>query len=102
MRGAARLRHVRDPAPGARTGRCGACVRFGHFPFYWWGEDGQWHRNEDRFEKAGVSAHYWRHPDGVPRPGAVSSYGRTGPQVLHAGIPLAVRPSGLLACGPAT
>lgn len=70
--------------------------RIGHFPFYWWGEDGQWHLNEDRFEKTGVSAHYWMHPDGVPRLGAVTSYGRTGPQVLHVGIPLVgVAPSAL-------
>ncbi|MFE2140711.1 hypothetical protein ACFXA3_02960 [Streptomyces sp. NPDC059456] len=62
--------------------------RVGHFPFWWFAKDGQWNLSEDLFEKAGVSAHYWRHPDGVPRLGAVTSYGRTGPQVLHAGMPL--------------
>ncbi|MFE2541684.1 hypothetical protein [Actinacidiphila glaucinigra] len=35
-----------------------------------------------------MSAHYWTNPDGVPRLGAVTAFGRTGPQVLHAGIPL--------------
>ncbi|MFD7625502.1 hypothetical protein ACFV7Q_05550 [Streptomyces sp. NPDC059851] len=70
--------------------------RIGHFPFWSFGTAGQWNLSEDRFEKAGVSAHYWRHPDGVPRLGAVTAYGRTGPQVLYAGLTLVgVTPSAL-------
>ncbi|MFB6808279.1 hypothetical protein [Streptomyces sp. NPDC056387] len=70
--------------------------RFGHFPHWRFGKAGQWHLGEERFEKAGVSAHYWRYLDGVPRLGAVTSYGRTGPQVVHAGIQLVgVTPSAL-------
>ncbi|MFE9468845.1 hypothetical protein ACFYNW_35505 [Streptomyces virginiae] len=70
--------------------------RIGHFPHWWSGKAGQWFLSEDRFEKAGVSAHYWTHPNGVPRLGAVTSCGRTGPQVAHAGIPLVgVSPSAL-------
>lgn len=70
--------------------------RIGHFPFWSFARAGQWNLSEDRFEKAGVSAHYWRHPDGVPRLGAVTAYGRTGPQVRYAGIPLVgVTPSAL-------
>ncbi|WP_329201557.1 MULTISPECIES: hypothetical protein [unclassified Streptomyces] len=81
--------------PAALDGETPA-ARLGHFPHWSLGRPGQWHLSEDRFEKAGVSAHYWRHPDGVPRLGAVTSYGRTGPQVLHAGIPLVgVSPSAL-------
>ncbi|MFE2039697.1 hypothetical protein ACFXAZ_02010 [Streptomyces sp. NPDC059477] len=62
--------------------------RMGHFPFWWHGKDGQWNLHEDRFEKTGVSAHYSTGPDGIPRLGAVTAHGRTGPQVLYAGIPL--------------
>ncbi|MFJ6934755.1 hypothetical protein [Streptomyces sp. NPDC101132] len=62
--------------------------RIGRFPSWWFAEAGQWNLSEERFEKAGVSAHYWPQPDGVPRLGAVTSYGRSGPQVLYAGIPL--------------
>ncbi|WP_405982893.1 hypothetical protein [Streptomyces sp. NBC_00158] len=70
--------------------------RIGQFPFWSFAKAGPWNLSEDWFEKAGVSAHYWRHPDGVPRLGAVTSYGRTGPQVIHAGIPLVgVTPSAL-------
>lgn len=62
--------------------------RIGHFPHWSFAQDGLWCLEEDRFEKAGVSAHYWTHQDGVPRLGGVTAYGRTGPQVLYAGIPL--------------
>lgn len=62
--------------------------RLGDFPHWCFRRAGQWNLSEDRFEKAGVSAHYWTHPDGVPRLGGVTAYGRTGPQVLYAGIPL--------------
>lgn len=58
--------------------------RIGHFPRWWFAKAGQWHLTRTGSERA----HYWRHPDGVPRLGAVTFYGRTGPQVLHAGIPL--------------
>ncbi|MEU8618191.1 hypothetical protein [Streptomyces sp. NPDC048623] len=70
--------------------------RIGRFPFWFYTEDGQWDLGEDRFEKAGVSAHYWTYQDGVPRLGAVTVHGRTGPQVHYAGIPLVgVTPSTL-------
>ncbi|MFE6713958.1 hypothetical protein [Streptomyces sp. NPDC057695] len=70
--------------------------RIGAFPHWAFRRVGQWNLSEDRFENAGVSAHYWPHPDGVPRLGGVTAYGRTGPQVLHAGIPLVgVAPSAL-------
>ncbi|MEU1503227.1 hypothetical protein [Streptomyces sp. NPDC005732] len=70
--------------------------RIGAFPFWFYGQDGVWDLHEDRFEKAGVSAHYWMVPDGVPRLAAVTAYGRTGPQVYYAEIPLAgVAPSAL-------
>ncbi|MER5485929.1 hypothetical protein ABT024_22315 [Streptomyces sp. NPDC002812] len=62
--------------------------RLGDFPHWCFRRAGQWNLGEDRFEKAGVSAHYSTHPDGVPRLGGVPAYGRTGPQVLYAGIPL--------------
>ncbi|GGU50155.1 hypothetical protein GCM10010289_83260 [Streptomyces violascens] len=54
--------------------------RLGDFPRWAFRGDGQWNLHEDRFEKAGVSAHYWTHPDGVPRLGAMTSCGRTGPR----------------------
>ncbi|MFD3781186.1 hypothetical protein [Streptomyces sp. NPDC058612] len=62
--------------------------RIGDFPHWAFRRDGQWNLSEDRFEKAGVSAHYWTRPDGVPQLGAVTAYGRTGPQVIYADIPL--------------
>jgi hypothetical protein len=48
---------------------------------------GQWYLSEERFDKAGVSAHYW-YPDGIPALAAVTVHGRTGPQVEWDGIPL--------------
>ncbi|MEV7730204.1 hypothetical protein AB0P15_36650 [Streptomyces sp. NPDC087917] len=62
--------------------------RIGSFPFWWPGEDGPWNPSEDRFEEAGVSAHYSTYPDGVPRLGAVTLHGRTGPQAFYACMPL--------------
>lgn len=54
-----------------------------------WSQHGayQWYSSEERFDKAGVSAHYW-YPDGVPALAAVTVHGRTGPQVEWDGIPL--------------
>ncbi|MFJ3213989.1 hypothetical protein [Streptomyces flaveolus] len=62
-------------------------ARRGHFPLAWYREPGQWHLNEDRFDEAGVTAHYW-YPDGLPALGAVTLHGRTGPQVAFDGIDL--------------
>lgn len=63
--------------------------RQGHFPYWWWGRGaaGQWTLTDDRFQQAGVTAHY-RYPQGLPVLGAVTVHGRTGPQITHAGIPL--------------
>ncbi|MFD4318932.1 hypothetical protein [Streptomyces sp. NPDC058548] len=65
--------------------------RMGHFPFWWHAKDGEWNLCEDRFEKTGVSALYSTCQDGIPRLGAVTVHGRTGPQVPYAGIPLVGR-----------
>ncbi|MCU7820131.1 hypothetical protein [Kitasatospora sp. DSM 101779] len=45
----------------------------------------QWCLEEDRFDHAGVSAHYW---GDVPTLAAVTVHGRTGPQVAFHGIDL--------------
>ncbi|GLW69638.1 hypothetical protein Kpho02_19370 [Kitasatospora phosalacinea] len=48
---------------------------------------------EERFEAAGVRAHYpWWEQDRGPFLGAVTALGRSGPQVLLDGIPLIGRP----------
>ncbi|MGW7260305.1 hypothetical protein [Streptomyces sp. NPDC054834] len=62
-------------------------ARQGHFPWPVYGKAGQWYLNQDRFDQAGVTAHYW-HLEGGPALGAVTVHGRTGPQVSHAGIQL--------------
>lgn len=59
-------------------------ARQGHFS---WRVVGQWYLNEERFDQAGVTAHYWN-PEGRPTLGAVTVHGRTGPQVSYAGIQL--------------
>ncbi|WP_030932250.1 hypothetical protein [Streptomyces sp. NRRL B-24720] len=61
--------------------------RQGHYPHWWWRSAGQWNLVDDRFEKTGVSAHY-SYQEGLPRLGAVTVHGRTGPQVMYAGIRL--------------
>ncbi|WP_405915018.1 hypothetical protein [Streptomyces sp. NBC_00728] len=48
---------------------------------------GQWYLAEERFDVAGVTAHYW-YPEGVPTLAAVTVDGRTGPQVDWDGIRL--------------
>ncbi|WP_339134672.1 hypothetical protein WJM95_33605 [Streptomyces sp. f51] len=48
---------------------------------------GRWHLREERFDEAGVSAHYWSQA-GVPTLAAVTVRGRSGPQVAWDGIPL--------------
>ncbi|MFB7290584.1 hypothetical protein [Actinacidiphila glaucinigra] len=62
-------------------------VRQGHYPYFWRNEPGQWYLEEERFHRAGVSAHYW-YAEGIPTLGAVTVHGRTGPQVAFAGIEL--------------
>ncbi|MGW4382475.1 hypothetical protein [Kitasatospora sp. NPDC004531] len=41
----------------------------------------RWELDDEHYDRAGVSAHYWEGADG-PELGAVSVHGRTGPQVL--------------------
>ncbi|MFC8450113.1 hypothetical protein [Kitasatospora sp. NPDC057223] len=55
-----------------------------------WAGDGdpeEWHLAEERYDRAGVSAHYW-HEENGPVLSAVTVHGRTGPQVLLDGIEL--------------
>ncbi|MET8897143.1 hypothetical protein [Streptomyces albogriseolus] len=62
-------------------------ARRGSFPHYAFGRYGQWVLAEDRFDGAGLTAHY-RLRDGGPRLAAVTVHGRTGPQVVHDGMEL--------------
>ncbi|MGA5178396.1 hypothetical protein ACPCBF_01280 [Streptomyces pseudogriseolus] len=62
-------------------------ARRGSFPHYAFRRYGQWNLEEDRFDGAGLTAHY-RLRDGGPRLGAVTVHGRTGPQVVHDGMKL--------------
>ncbi|MFE7400272.1 hypothetical protein [Streptomyces sp. NPDC057557] len=62
-------------------------ARGGHFPHYWYRKSEQWYLNEDRFDQAGVTAHYW-YRDGLPTLAAVTVHGRSGPQVSFDGIDL--------------
>ncbi len=62
-------------------------ARRGSFPHYAFRRHGQWNLEEDRFDGAGLTAHY-RLRDGGPRLAAVTVHGRTGPQVVHDGMKL--------------
>lgn len=62
-------------------------TRQGHYPWPVYKEPGQWRLTGERYDKAGVTAHYW-YQEGVPALGAVTVHGRTGPQVTFAGIRL--------------
>ncbi|MEV0097311.1 hypothetical protein [Streptomyces sp. NPDC050738] len=62
-------------------------ARNGHFPHYWYCKNGPWSLNEDRFDEAGLTAHYW-YREGHPTLGAVTVHGRTGPQIAFDGIDL--------------
>lgn len=62
-------------------------ARRGHAPHYWYRTSEQWCLNEDRFDGAGVTAHYG-YQEGVPILGAVTVHGRTGPQVSFDNIDL--------------
>ncbi|WP_225656203.1 hypothetical protein [Streptomyces pseudogriseolus] len=61
--------------------------RRGSFPHYAFRRYGQWNLEEERFDGAGLTAHY-RLRDGGPRLAAVTVHGRTGPQVVHDGMKL--------------
>ncbi|WP_436531466.1 hypothetical protein [Actinoplanes sp. HUAS TT8] len=61
--------------------------RRGHHPWPILEEPGQWTVQEERFDRAGVVAHYWQ-TWGVPTLGAVTVRGRTGPQISYAEMPL--------------
>ncbi|MGW6008032.1 hypothetical protein [Streptomyces sp. NPDC055210] len=62
-------------------------ARRGHFPYYWYRESAQWCLDEDRFDEAEVTAHYW-YREGTPTLGAVTVHGRSGPQVSFDGVDL--------------
>ncbi|MEU0910867.1 hypothetical protein [Streptomyces althioticus] len=62
-------------------------ARRGSFPHYALRRHGQWDLESDRFDGAGLTAHY-RLRDGGPRLAAVTVHGRTGPQVVHDGMKL--------------
>lgn len=63
-------------------------ARKGHYPWSWRSDGaGQWYLDEERFDRAGVTAHYW-YPAGTPALGAVTVHGRTGPRVAWGGIEL--------------
>ncbi|MER7540976.1 hypothetical protein ABTX77_40425 [Streptomyces sp. NPDC097704] len=62
-------------------------ARQGHFPWPVYRRSEQWYLNEDRFDQAGVTAHYW-HREGAPTLGAVTVHGRTGPQIAFDGMDL--------------
>lgn len=47
----------------------------------------QWILEEDQFDRAGVTAHYW-YQEGFPTLAAVTVNGRTGPQLELEGLPL--------------
>ncbi|WIM99813.1 hypothetical protein ACTOB_003478 [Actinoplanes oblitus] len=62
-------------------------ARHGHFPWPFLNKPGLWSVNAERFDEAGVTAHYWGE-HGIPRLTAVTVHGRTGPQVSYAGTEL--------------
>ncbi|MGW2373740.1 MULTISPECIES: hypothetical protein [Kitasatospora] len=74
----------------AALGGDAPAVRRGRYAWAWRGAE-PWCLEEDRFDRAGVTAHYW-HPEGVPTLGAVTVHGRTGPRVAFEGIELIGRP----------
>ncbi|MFE7526967.1 hypothetical protein ACFU7Y_14710 [Kitasatospora sp. NPDC057542] len=55
-----------------------------------WQGVGPWSLEEDHFDRAGVTAHYWGR-EGIPTLSAVTVHGRTGPQVEFEGIRLTGR-----------
>ncbi|CAL9324781.1 hypothetical protein SUDANB180_00602 [Streptomyces sp. enrichment culture] len=57
-----------------------------------WEEPGEWFLQEDRYDTAGVTAHYSYGHGQHPVLGAVTVHGRTGPQVEFDGIRLIGRP----------
>ncbi|MFF2852009.1 hypothetical protein ACFVT5_37605 [Streptomyces sp. NPDC058001] len=64
-------------------------ARHGRYPFGRpWESPGEWILLEDRFDTAGVTAHYAGGRGVYPVLGAVTVQGRIGPQVEHEGIPL--------------
>ncbi|MER5890527.1 hypothetical protein ABT160_42440 [Streptomyces sp. NPDC001941] len=68
-------------------------VRRGTFPYAWHKTWGVWDLREERFDEAGVSAHYTHAQDG-PRPvlGAVTVHGRTRPLIAFEGFELVGQP----------
>ncbi|MEV7122202.1 hypothetical protein [Kitasatospora griseola] len=71
----------------APTGRDGYHPYPPHSPWAEYGDPEEWHLTEERYDRAGISAHYGHEEDG-PELVGVSVHGRTGPQVLLDGIEL--------------
>ncbi|MFJ8133360.1 hypothetical protein [Streptomyces hydrogenans] len=63
-------------------------ARLGRYPFESWERLGQWILDHDRFDQAGVTAHYACGPGRPPTLGAVTVDGLIGPQVEFEGIRL--------------
>ncbi|MFF0702797.1 hypothetical protein ACFYVC_21085 [Streptomyces tendae] len=83
------LRFGMDPDQVADALKDKPAARHGRYPFgSSWEGIGEWMLHDDRFDAAGVTAHY-RCGFGVPPVlGAVTVHGRTGPQVEFDGMPL--------------
>ncbi|WP_330461571.1 hypothetical protein OIB37_34705 [Streptomyces sp. NBC_00820] len=88
------LEHVGPLRFGMSPGQVAAALdgevpggRQGHHRWY---AAGPWNLTGERYDKVGVTAHYWW-PEGVPALAAVTVHGRTGPQVAFAGIELTGR-----------
>ncbi|MEW1549897.1 hypothetical protein [Streptomyces tsukubensis] len=63
--------------------------RGGRYPYGLpWEGPGEWILEKERFDRAGVTAHYWCIRGRLPILSAVTVHGRSGPQVEYAGIRL--------------
>ncbi|QKW22797.1 hypothetical protein HUT16_30220 [Kitasatospora sp. NA04385] len=93
LRGVGPLRFGMSPRQvAAALGGREPVGREGHHPFRPGGgrDLDRWELDDEHYDHAGVSAHYWEGADG-PELNAVSVHGRTGPQVLFQGIELVGR-----------
>ncbi|MFF0296140.1 hypothetical protein ACFYST_20100 [Kitasatospora sp. NPDC004614] len=93
LRGVGPLRFGMNPRQvAAALGGEEPVEREGHHPFLPGGgrDPDRWELDDEHYDHAGVSAHYWEGADG-PELSAVSVHGRTGPQVLFHGVELVGR-----------
>ncbi|GGR01945.1 hypothetical protein [Kitasatospora griseola] len=93
LRGVGPLRFGMNPRQvAAALGGEEPVEREGHHPFLPGGgrDPEKWELDDEHYDHAGVSAHYWEGAHG-PELGAVSIHGRTGPQVLLDGVELVGR-----------